>query len=183
MKRIVFLLTLLMLLVFVAGSFYARQYYPRMIVKEMIVTLPAPPPETRVEIRVEKEIVERIVRVNRELRDFATYVEFKEVMRKYHEGILLVGGTCIEQSRLIVEVGREDGYYLDTEMVRGDKHMVVKGFLLDAGNGRSGIGLFDQETGLTWLKYQTQITSDSGDGDSSVTVPSDDGKKPKKPKK
>ncbi|KKL49941.1 hypothetical protein LCGC14_2310530, partial [marine sediment metagenome] len=79
---------------------------------------------------------------------------FKKVMQKYHEGILLIGGTCIEQSRLIVEVGREYGWDLSTEMVRGDKHMVVKGFLLDAGNGRSGIGLFDQETGKTWLKYQ-----------------------------
>ena len=103
-----------------------------------------------------------MVKVNRELRDFATYVEFKEVMQKYHKGILLVGGTCIEHSRFIVEVGREDGYYLDTEMVRGDRHMVVKGFLLDAGNGKSGIGLYDQETGLTWLKYQ--IVSSNWDG-------------------
>ena len=134
-------------------SFSQRE--PIIVVKTIIP--PAPPPIIEVEEKIVERIVEveRIVKVNRELRDFTTYVEFREVMQKYHEGILLVGGTCIEQSRLIVEVGRGDGFYLDTEMVLGDRHMVVKGFLLDAGNGRSGIGLFDQETGLTWLKYQT----------------------------
>ena len=116
------------------------------------ITLPPIVIKEIVEVPVE---VKRIVKVNRELKDFATYDEFKEVMQRYHEGITLVGGTCIEQSRLIVEVGREDGYYLDTEIVLDDRHMVVKGFLLDAGNGKSGIGLYDQETGLTWLKYQT----------------------------
>ena len=153
MKRMVFAVIWSALILAFAVGMVLRPLPDPVVITETI-TLPALPPEIITETIVEKEIVERIVKVNRELRDFATYVEFKKVMQKYHEGILLIGGTCIEQSRLIVEVGREYGWDLSTEMVRGDKHMVVKGFLLDAGNGRSGIGLFDQETGKTWLKYQ-----------------------------
>lgn len=154
---IIALVLLLLASVFFFVGFQVKAEYfqpePEKVFIEVVIKTPPPEPEVIVEER--KVVVERVVKVNRELKDFATYVEFKEVMQKYHRGILLMGGTCVEQSRLIVEVGREDGYYLDTEMVRNDRHMVVKGFLLDAGNGKSGIGLFDQETGLTWLKYQT----------------------------
>ena len=154
MKRMVFAVIWSALILAFAVGMVLRPLPDPVVITETI-TLPALPPEIITETIVEKEIVERVIKINRELKDFATYLEFKEVMQKYHEGILLVGGTCIEQSRLIVEVGREDGWDLSTEMVRGDRHMVVKGFLLDAGNGRLGIGLYDQETGLTWLKYQT----------------------------
>ena len=177
-----------MALIFLVVGFQVKAEYFQLEPEKVFIQVPAPPspapePEVIVKWKI-SEPVERIVKIPPADRDFATYVEFREVMAKYHEGVLLVGGTCIEQSRLIVKVGREDGWDISTEMVNNDTHMVVKGFLLDAGNGRSGIGLFDQETGKVWLKHQVQITAGNGGSyPTAVTTPPDDGKKPKKPKK
>jgi len=92
------------------------------------------------------EVVRRIP-VEKELRDFRSAEEFLAKIEEYSSGITYLGGSCIDSARLFVDIARKDGYYLDTEIVQGGWHMVVKAF----ANGQ--IWCYDPRLRRAWVAY------------------------------
>jgi len=105
--------------------------------------------EVPVEIIKEIEVpveVTRIVEVPTETRDFKSVDEFHTIISKYMCGLTFTHGTCVEHSRDMVDILKSDGYYIDTEIMNNNTHMVIKGFI----QNEQIIVFYDLETGRFW---------------------------------
>lgn len=115
---------------------------------EVIVEYVEVPHEVIKEVVREVEIV-RVIEVDRELRDFASAEEFKEVISRYIDGLTVFNGDCVEGARFLVEVLRGGGYYIDTEVTDSGRHMIIKGFIVNGA-----ICYYDPRSNRFWHIYK-----------------------------
>lgn len=103
------------------------------------------PVEVIKEVEIPVEIIKTIT-VPTKTRDFKSVNEFLTIISKYINGVTFTHGTCIEHSRDMVDILKSEGYYVDTEIINNNTHMVIKGFIQD----KQIIVFYDLETGRFW---------------------------------
>lgn len=136
-----------------------RILFPIILILMFLSCSVQPAPEVIVEyIEVPKVVIKEVVRevevirrveVDRELRDFTSIEEFKEVISRYIDGLTVLNGDCVEGARFLVEVLRSGGYYIDTEVVASGKHMIIKGFIVNGA-----ICYYDPRSNRFWHIYK-----------------------------
>ena len=70
----------------------------------------------------------------------------------------VLGGNCVDLSLFLVGIAGEDGYYVDTEILEGRNHMIIKGFC-DAGDYQS-VEFYDLDADRFWNRVVPPNTYD-----------------------